>query len=62
MFSADFDHTAKKSIATFRHIDRMTQDQTVRLTENVFNKHIGLFLYAISSMSEKSYSVLYPGR
>jgi hypothetical protein len=39
----------------------MTQDQTVRLMENVSNKHVGLFLYAMSSMSEKSYSVLYPG-
>jgi hypothetical protein len=54
--------TAKKTIATFRHLDRMTQDQTVRLTENVFNKHVGLFLCAMSSMSEKSYSVPYPGR
>jgi hypothetical protein len=30
-------YTAKKAIAIFRRWDRMTQDQTAGLTENVFN-------------------------
>jgi hypothetical protein len=46
--------TAKKPFAKFRHINRMMQDQTIRLMESVSNRHVGLFQHILTSKSEFS--------
>ncbi len=47
-------YTAKKAIAKFRHINRMTQDQTIRLMESVSNRYVGLFRHILTPKSDFS--------